>query len=146
MGGADFMRAGRLFSAILLLSFPVFGGCAALGKVDEGILRGYVYKRVRVPFTSDLHRSPASATPAHGKIIQVKEPISGYGIYAEFSSNAIGEIAKRHGLTTVYFADKEIFSILGVWRHDKIFVYGEKAAEGGEGSSPAREIEGQDVR
>lgn len=104
----------------------VFAGCAALGRVDQDVLRGYVYTRIKVPYTRDLHPTPgASSAPADGKIIQIREPFSGYGIYAEFSSNAIGDVALRYGLGKVYFADREQFSILGVWRHRRIYVYGE---------------------
>jgi hypothetical protein len=32
--------------------------------------------------------------------------------------------AQRYGLKEVYFADIEIFSILGIWTHEKVHVYG----------------------
>jgi hypothetical protein len=118
----------RLF-LILSASLMLFSGCAAMGRVDEGILRGYVFTKVKVPCTRDLHASPASPGAAEGKVIQIREPISGYGIYAEFNSNAIGDVALRHGLGEVYFADRELLSILGVWRHRKIHVYGQALEE-----------------
>ena len=33
--------------------------------------------------------------------------------------------AKKHGLSKVYFADIEIFDVLGIWHHEKLHIYGE---------------------
>ena len=105
---------------------PLFGGCLAVGRVDSSILRGKIFTHVRIPYTIDLHNTPVTDIPSDGKIIRIKEPVSGYGFYTELNSNAIGEIAKKHGISKVYFADLEIFSVLGVWRHEKLHIYGEK--------------------
>jgi predicted enzyme related to lactoylglutathione lyase len=101
-------------------------GCGAVVKNGHAVLVGAVYTRVKFPLTTDLSHTPAAVDTGGGKIVRIKEPFSGYGIYAEFNSNAIGEIAKRHGLKTVYYADIERLSILGIWRHDEIIVCGEK--------------------
>ena len=88
-------------------------------------LRGLIYTHVRLPLTPNLDRTPfPSPVPSSGKIIQVKEPFSGYGIYARVNSNAIGDIARKHGVDTVYFADQEIFSLLGIWKTTQVHVYG----------------------
>lgn len=34
-------------------------------------------------------------------------------------------IAKANGIETVYFADQEMFSILGIWTSHKVIIYGE---------------------
>ena len=101
-------------------------GCGTVVKNGRGVLAGVVYTRVKFPLTTDLNQTPAAVDTGGGKIVRIKEPFSGYGISAEFYSNAIGEIAERHGLKTVYYADVERFSILGIWRHDEVIVYGEK--------------------
>ena len=37
----------------------------------------------------------------------------------------IGDVAKKHGIETVYYADTETRSVLfGLWREDIIHVYG----------------------
>ena len=104
----------RIRSAVLMTSLMllVFYGCA--------------YVNIRTPYDTDLNQTPASVDIGSGKIVRIKEPLSSYGIYAEFNSNAIGEIAKRHGLKTVYYADVERLGILRIWRHDELIVYGEK--------------------
>jgi hypothetical protein len=101
-------------------------GCGAVVKNGHAVLVGAVYTRVKFPLTTDLNHTPAAVDTGEGKIVRIKEPFSGYGIYAEFNSNAIGEIAKRHGLKKVYYADIERLSILGIWRHDEVIVCGEK--------------------
>jgi len=77
------------------------------------------------PYKTDLHNAPVTDNQSHGIIIHIEEPISGYGLYTEFNSNAIGDIAKKHGLNKVYFADIEIFNVLGVWKYEKLHIYGE---------------------
>ena len=101
-------------------------GCGAVVKNGHAILVGAVFTRVKVPLTADLNQTPSGIDTGSGKVIRIKEPFSGYGIYAEFNSNAIAEIAKRHGIKTVYHADLERLSILGIWRHDEVIVYGVK--------------------
>jgi len=115
------MRApARIPVAVALcLSLLILFGCGSAPLV------GLIYTHVRLPLTANLEKTPFPAgTPASGKIIQVKEPFSGYGIYARVNSNAIGDIARQHGVDTVYFADQEIFSLLGIWKTTQVHVYG----------------------
>jgi len=78
------------------------------------------------PYTTDLHNTKITDMEGFGTIFHIQEPISGYNIYIEFNSNAIGDIAKKHGLTKVYFADIEIFEVLGgIWQHKRLHIYGE---------------------
>lgn len=104
----------------------MIAGCGAVNKNGHAVLVGAVYSHVTFPLTADLNQTPAGIDTGGGKVIRIKEPFSGYGIYAEFNSNAIGEIAKKHGLKKVYHADIERLSILGIWRHDKVVIYGAK--------------------
>ena len=111
---------------ILVLLFALTAGCAGItGRAGNRVLNGYLYTHVRIPYTINLDKTPASAAQAAGKILQINEPLSGYGLYAKFNSNAIGDIAQSQGFKKVYFADMEIFSILGIWRDETIHVYGE---------------------
>ena len=115
----------KIFFAGFLLFLPVMTGCLSVRGVGSNSLTGIVFKHVRVPLSEDLVNSPAIVEHTGGMIVQVKEPVSGYGLYAEWNSNAIGDVAKRSGLKKVYFADMEIFSVLGIWTHRKVHVYGE---------------------
>ena len=68
----------RIRTAVLMtgLVFVIFYGCA--------------YVNVRTPYDTDLNRTPTAVGTGEGKIIRIKEPFSGYGIYAEFNSNCSG--------------------------------------------------------
>jgi hypothetical protein len=91
-----------------------------------GPLVGVIYTKVKMPLSRDLNVSPVKNVDGTGKVLKIREPLSGYGIYAEINSNAIGEIAQKHGIETVYFADQEFFSVLGIWTATKVILYGEK--------------------
>ena len=90
-----------------------------------GPLVGLIYTKVKMPLSRDLDGSPLKDNDGTGKVVKIKEPISGYGVYAELNSNAIGEIAKKHGISKVYFADQELFSVLGIWTTTEVIIYGE---------------------
>jgi hypothetical protein len=55
-------------------------GCGAVVKNGHAVLVGAVYTRVKFPLTADLNRTPAAVGTGEGKIIRIKEPLSGYGI------------------------------------------------------------------
>ena len=96
-------------------------GCSAL---RESPLPGYIYTNTKFPYTRDLDNTPIADIEQDGKIIRITEPISGYGIYSEILSNAIGDIAEKNGLQEIYFADMEVLSILGIFKHNKLYIYG----------------------
>lgn len=115
---------------------PNRGGCsiswlglAALLCVSWGCAvqpRGIIYTNMRLPLTKDLHHTPTPVhTPNSGRTLEIKEPISGLGLYVQVDSNAIGDIARKNGMQTLYFADHQFFSILGIWTTDKTILYGE---------------------
>jgi hypothetical protein len=109
-------RAACLGMAVLLC---VLWGCAIQP-------RGIIYTNLRLPLTRDVHHTPTPVErPKFSRTLEIKEPISGLGLYVQVDSNAIGDIAKRNGMQTLYFADRHFFSILGIWTTDKTILYGE---------------------
>ena len=110
----------RAVAMAFLVPVLLLAGCSA------GPLTGLIYTHVKYPLTSDLHQTPAPGIlPGAARIIEIREPISGLGINTRLYSNAIGDIAKANGMKTVYFADQEKFSILGIWTSQKVILYGE---------------------
>ncbi len=108
-----------------LLFILLLGGCSSLGGFAGGAPSGMIFTHTRIPYTIDLDNTPVTNIRGSGLIIHIEEPVSGYGLYTEFNTNAIGDIAMRHGLTTLYFADIEIFDVLGIWHHERLHLYGE---------------------
>jgi len=108
-----------------MLAMAVMANLAGCG---TGPLVGLVYTNVKMPLTRDLTSTPLPAyPPASDRIIEIKEPLSGLGMYARVSSNALGDIARQNGVDPLYFADQEVFSILGIWKTQRVFLYGETA-------------------
>jgi hypothetical protein len=87
---------------------------------------GLIYTNIRLPLTTDLHNTPVPVLkPGSGRTVEIKEPFTGYGFYARVDSNAIGDIARKNGLHRLYFADQQIFSILGIYTTQRTILYGE---------------------
>jgi len=120
-------RKELLFTMIGCLALAFLTGCGGRSiSSSNQLIRGAVFTWVRVPLTTDLNVTPTAQGEYSDRTIMVKEPFSGYGIYAEVKSNAIGDIARKNGLGKVYFADKETFNVLGVWKTETVYVYGER--------------------
>lgn len=108
-----------------VLIVGVIAAVALMSGCSIGPMSGLIYTRIKFPLTKDLNNTPVPLNaPKDAKIIEIKEPFTGLGINARLSTNAIGELAKAHGLETLYFADQERFSILGIWTHQKVILYG----------------------
>lgn len=106
-----------LLSAILMVC-PT--GCGT------GPLVGLVYTNVKLPLTRDLKAAPMPARPPRSdRIIEIKEPLTGLGMYARVNSNALGDIARQSGMSPLYFADQEVFSILGIYKTHRVILHGE---------------------
>ncbi len=111
-------RGKRLGAALLLAC--LLCGCGVPRP------RGIIYTNLKLPLTRDLHGAPnPEDKPTSGRTLEIKEPISGLGLYVEVDSNAIGDIARQHGMQTLYWADHQYFSILGVWTTDRTILFGE---------------------
>lgn len=121
----DTITPTRSRMARFLLSMAVMTFLCGCG---TGPLVGLVYTNVKLPLTRDLKATPLPGNPpASDRIIEIKEPFSGLGMYARVSSNALGDIARQNGVDPLYFADQEVFSILGIWKTQRVFLYGESA-------------------
>lgn len=110
----------------LVPSFVLMGIILLLTACSHPRLIGLVYTNIRLPLTRNLDHTPVPVIePPSDKVLEIREPITGAGIYAQVDTNAIGAIAKQNGMKTLYFADQQIFSILGIWSTSKTILYGE---------------------
>ena len=90
----------------------------------SGCVNGYLYTHTVRPLTTNFHETPV--VPGRGvrsSMIQVR--YSYFDVRA--GNNGIGEIARRNGITRVYYADVEVLRILGVFTQTYVRIYGEKA-------------------
>jgi hypothetical protein len=81
---------------------------------------GIIYTHTYQPLTADMHQTPVVQTEKAGNIKHIQVGMAGVA----WDSAAIGDIAKKNGLTEVYSADLETFKILGIWNQYTVHVYG----------------------
>jgi hypothetical protein len=93
---------------------------AALTTLLSGCGAGIIYTHTLQPLSLDMHRTPVSQTGKTGDIKLISIGMMGVA----WDSAGIGDIAKKNGLTEVYFADLEIFSVLSIWNQYTAHVYG----------------------
>jgi hypothetical protein len=91
--------------------------------VTPGCLTGLIYTRVTVPLDVNLDE-----TPVHRESDSDSWNTIQYYVQVHWGSAGIGDVAKRHGFTRIYYADLETLSVLGVWTQRWAHVYGERAA------------------
>jgi hypothetical protein len=86
------------------------------------LFRGGLYSHTVVPltFNRDATEVAKSWSQARGEIEQIQ-----FYVTVQVGENGIGDVAKKHGIETVYYADQETRTVLfGIWREDIIHVYG----------------------
>ncbi len=107
--------------ARLLLCLCVVGvsGCGVIS-------RGIIYTDTIQPLCKDVRGTTLGTLTASGSSKRVEIPTTRVDIGAEWDSRAIGDIAKAHGISTVYGCDSRRQSALfGLWRKDEVIIYGE---------------------
>jgi len=90
------------------------------------LFTGCIYRRTIEPLDVRFAATPVYRQTDQGGIKHFKY----FLINFQWDSNAIGRIAREHGLSEVYYADLETLSILRVWNRYTVHVYGRKS-EGG---------------
>ena len=104
----------RVFMSLL----PLFlSGCFA---------RGLLYTDTIRPLCTDARMTSLGSIRGSNGSKKVQIPTLRVDLAAEWDSRAIGDIAKKHGITTVYGCDARTKSyILGTWREDSVIIYGD---------------------
>jgi hypothetical protein len=103
------MRRIIVIAAVLVSALLIFG-C--------GI--GLLYTHTVEPLNPNMHRTEMKPASGEGNIKQIK-----YDMSITWDDNSIGGIAKEKGLTELYYADREILSVVfGIWSQETIHVYG----------------------
>jgi hypothetical protein len=87
-----------------------------------GCTTGLIYTHTVKPLDPNMRNSvQTSKTSGQGDIRQIMIQ----GISVTWGDDSIGTIAREKGLTELYYADREILSVLfGLWSQEFIHVYG----------------------
>ena len=97
----------------LSLLLPLLVGCGA----------GRLYRHTTAPLTRNFDATPSGIEGGKEGKRNIKH--FSYRIDFEWDSTALGDAAKAGGLKTLYYADLETISVLGIWNQYFVHVYGE---------------------
>ena len=104
-------------SQLLAVMLLVLTGCAS---------RAYLYSRVIEPATENFKHAPVGSKQCALHGYRLREPVSGYGVSAEWDTKYLKKAALEAGITNVYYADLETLSILyRVYQRRTLIVYGD---------------------
>lgn len=127
------MKHYRIFFLLAIGAF-LFSGCT-LG-------RGFSAKPVNVPtpyggsifslpvigafYTHTVQPLDVNVNQTPVGSMESASDIKVFSYYVDFlwDTNAIGDIAEKGGIETIYYADLEMLRILGIWSQYKIHIYG----------------------
>ncbi len=94
-----------------LVSVLLFSGCGV----------GLLYTHTVKPLDPNMHGTEMVKNNGQGDIRQ----IAIQGISVTWGDSAIGDIAKKNGLTELYYADREtLYVMFGLWHQEIVHVYG----------------------
>jgi hypothetical protein len=103
-------------SSVLALGL-LLAGCSNVLLFNRGL---YSHTVEPLTFNRDPTEVARSQSQAKGEIEQIQFYVS-----VLVGENGIGDVAKKHGIETVYYADIEKRSVLfGIWQENIIHVYG----------------------
>jgi hypothetical protein len=117
-------RSKRLLAALPLLA-ALSGCCFFEGPIYDCPLTGRFYSHYTYPVVSDMNHTPRGTKRVMLDSHYAEAPFTRGLVNAEWHSRAIGDAAKRHGLDNVYFADMHVLTIFGVYRRQRIEVWGD---------------------
>lgn len=92
--------------------------CAALAA--SSCTSGAFFHHVTLPLDVNLNNTPVHPPASRGSTKEFR-----YYVDVQWDSNGIGDIARKAGLTKVYYADRTVLSIAGVWTQVFVTIYGE---------------------
>lgn len=105
------IRTAALLAALLLT------GCAPIG---------IIYSDTVIPYSKRYKETPVGSKRCEINTHQIREPISGYNIYTEWTTGYILSEARKAGISEIYYMDKRTISILlGVYRRDTLIIHGD---------------------
>lgn len=101
-----------ILAAVLMLS-----GCGSVG---------IIYTHVTTPLDTNMSKTPIGVEEADLEFKHLVVVQTGLGLIfmCMWDSAAVGDIAEKYGIETVYFADLEELHVLGVLNTYTVHIYG----------------------
>ncbi len=118
------MKRMYLLFAVLALGLTLMGCTRAL------VFNNGLFAHTTEPLT--FNKNPTEImtceSEARGRINQFQNPVSGpivVPISIRLGKNGLADVAKEHGINTIYYADIEHWSVFfGLWSSDIVHIYG----------------------
>lgn len=126
----------RYSFAFIALSALLLSGCGGFAIQDSGLTpefasgyggvyavvgTGLIYTHTREPLMINANATKVSGnndSSGSVKDLQIQT------LRVTWSDNSIGDIARKAGMDTVYYADMETMRILGFWTTQTVHIYG----------------------
>jgi len=132
---SDGVRVMEKFYLILAYSLlaVLLWGCGSVGNLYTFTGAGILYTHKVEPLTH--HYTPIQVAEADGNSSGHETELQFRYVAVAWGENAIGEVAKKAGFQTIYYADIERRSILfRIWSRNTVRIYGTvKAGNGASG-------------
>jgi TRL-like protein family len=104
-------------AACALLAVLALGGC-----VERGIL----YSNTVEPYSEEFNATPIGTKSCVINSHEIEDPLTGYNISAEWTTNAILDAARKAGIREIHYIDKKTLSLFnGVYRRETLIVHGD---------------------
>lgn len=102
---------------LLLALLLIAQGCSVPGRLITNTTE---------PYTVNFDNTPVGTKKFVLNDYRLKEPITGYNISAEWTSDRILRSAKEAGITNVHYIDVHTFAImLGIYKRKTLIIYGD---------------------
>ena len=102
-----------------LCLFLCLAGCSRSGP-------GRLYSNVTLPYSTDFNNTPVAGKQCILKDHRIREPVSGYGVSVEWSTDQIQSAAREAGISIIRYMDVQTISfVLGIYTRRKLIIYGD---------------------
>jgi hypothetical protein len=127
------MRTRQTLIVLLSLWALFSPGCALIpypssqGGPQTLTLLGGIYSHTVQPLTINRESTDVrkDMKEGAGRVTQIDYPLTA-GLSVRVGKNGLGQVAKEHGITTIYYADLEQWSaVFGLWSMEVVHIYGQ---------------------
>lgn len=110
-----------VYLSLLVTPLLMLASCTGAVLLNNGI---FTHTVEPITFNRDVTKIREAERVALGRIQQFTTPMNS-ALSIRVGKNGLGDVAKEHGINTIYYADIEKWSIaLGLWRMDVVHIYG----------------------
>jgi hypothetical protein len=103
----------QAFTIVLIF---LIAGCSGIGLIYTNVIR---------PYSVDYHDTKIGTKQCVIDSHSVSEPVTGYGVSVEWSSDVIETAAAQAGITEITCIDEQTLSILlGIYTRERLIIYG----------------------